>query len=396
MMAKTQFMRFKSLKLENGLTLKDFEIAYETHGTLNEKKDNVILVFHALSGGSHIAGTLERSDDDEKLNPKEYLRKHGCFKEPKGGWWDIAVGPGKAFDTNTYFVICANIIGGCYGSTGPCSINPETGKRYGSRFPVITVRDIARSQKMLIEKLGIKRLLAAVGMSTGGLPLLEWSITYPKSAELFIAIATSATRTRITLSRNNNQKYSITTDPNFGSGDYYGREWPSGWPIGGLKLARMLAHETYVDLDAREIKDEVVPNDRDIDRYNIQNPIESFMHREGNRFVQRFDANTFVKILDFTNAYDVKKAHRAKELFRAFTKVAGGEYLVISISDDYCFYPEESKELFDALEEAGVNAHYRIIHSSKGHDAFLVEGEKVNDAISPILGRAYARTRNVA
>ncbi len=395
MMAKTQFMRFGSLKLENGLMLKDFEIAYEAHGTLNEKKDNAILVFHALSGGSHIAKTLERSDDDERLSPKEYLGKYGYFKEPKDGWWDIAVGPGKAFDSDKHFIVCANMIGGCYGSTGPCSTNPETGKRYGSRFPVITVKDIARSQKMLMGRLGIKRLLAAVGVSTGGLPLLEWSIMYPKSAELFIAIATSATRTRITLSRNNNQKYSITTDPNFNSGDYYEREWPSGWPIEGLKLARMLAHETYVDLDAREIKNEVVPNDRDLDKYNIQNPIESFMHREGNRFVQRFDANTFVKVLDFTNTYDVKKAHGAKELYRAFRKVAG-EYLVISISDDYCFYPEESKELFDALDRAGVKAHYRIIHSSKGHDAFLVEGEKVNDAISPILNRAYDRTRNVA
>jgi homoserine O-acetyltransferase/O-succinyltransferase len=389
-MVKTIYVTFDKLILENGYKLSDFQIAYETHGVLNKKKDNAILIYHALSGGSHVFGDLERTSDDETLNPKEFLDKKGYFKEPKKGWWDIALGEGKAFDPSKYFIICANYIGGCYGSTGPSSINPKTAKRYSNRFPVITVKDIVKSQNMLLHHLGIDKLFCAAGGSFGGMCVLESSVSFPEMAHLYIPIATSAVRMNITISRNNNQKYAITRDPFYKNGNYYNCNWPNGWPVNGLKLARMIAHESYVDLDEKNISDEIIPNDKSIDTYEVKNPVESFMHNQGNRFIMRFDPNTYVKFLDAINLFDLLKNHDAKSLSGLFRN-SNSEFLVIGISNDYCFYESQSRDLANALSLAGKNVSYRVIDSKKGHDAFLCEEEQMNDYIKPVLDRSYSR-----
>jgi homoserine O-acetyltransferase len=395
---ETQHKQFKSLLLKSGVVLEDYTLTYTTHGKLNPKKDNAILLFHAFSGGSHCYGTLKRNEeignkpkkdeDIEKIDPKQYLEKFNQFREPKNGWWNALIGPRKAFDPEKYFIICANYLGGCYGSTGPCSINPKTGLRYASKFPVITMKDVVSSQKKLVESLGIEKLFAIAGGSVGGQCVLEWALSYPDSAELHVPIATCATRENIFVANNDLQKYSIMQDPNFNGGEFYNNPWPAGWPTTGLKVARMAAHITYINLDAKEVRTEIIPNDITLDPYEIRNPLESYFHSHGNNFLLRFDPNTYIKIVDAWSELDLLKEHNAKDLKELFSRCKNN-FLVVGLHKDYCMFEENSEIIWKALEKTAKSVQYKPIYTFKGHDAFLLEEEKMNDAIKPVLDRTY-------
>ena len=350
---------------DGGGKLDHAQVAYETYGTLNAAKDNAILVFHALSGSQHAAGfTSEVPGTDGRWTA-----------ECRDGWWDPYVGPGKALDTDRYFVICANYLGGCYGSTGPASIDPATGKRYGSRFPSVRTSDVVRSQEALIVSLGIEKLHAVVGSSVGGLMALNFATLLPSRVKIVMSVASGPRTTvlsRLTLFE---QVLAIENDPHFKGGDYY----DGAAPTVGLALARMVSHKTFVHLDAIEkrARRDVVQRTDQLGWYQVEHNVESYMLHQGKKFVKRFDANTYLRIADMWLKFDPlrdAKVASYDELF-ARSKAAGHHYLVFSIDSDFCFYPEEQAELTEHLERAGVSNMHITVHSSKGHDSFLLEPE---------------------
>lgn len=363
--------RFESLAtpeapfvFRSGETLEHVEIAYETYGELNEDRSNAILLFHAFSGSQHAAG----------INPA-VAKTPFWTQECVAGWWDPFIGPGKALDTNRYQVICANYLGGCYGSTGPSTVNPATGKPYGPAFPHVTVSDIVRSQAMLLDRLGIDRLLAVVGPSTGGLSAVTFATTYPDRVRLVIPIATGVRTTVLNRIILLEQILAIENDPLFRAGDYYG----SGAPETGLALARMISHKTFVHLDAiegRASRDVIQPEDR-FSWYQAHDHVESYMLHQGKKFTDRFDANTYLRICEAWSRYDPVVEGGAADTLELFgrSREADHQYLVFSIDEDYCFYPEEQAALVDHLKRASVPHLYFTVHSEKGHDSFLLEPE---------------------
>lgn len=386
---QTQFFTFatpdKPFMFDGGGRLDHAELAYETYGTLNAKADNAILVFHALSGNQHAAGftrevpgTSSRWTDD-------------C----QPGWWDLFVGPGKALDTNRYFVICANYLGGCYGSSGPASVDPATGKPHGSRFPSTRTSDVVRSQAALLDHLGISKLLAVVGASVGGLIALNFATLLPERVKLIISIASGPRTTvlsRLTLFE---QVLAIENDPHFKGGDYY----ESDAPTVGLALARMISHKTFVHLDAIEnrARRDVVQRTDQLGWYQVEHNVESYMLHQGKKFVKRFDANTYLRIADMWLKFDPlrdAKVTSYDELF-ARSKAAGHHYLVFSIDSDFCFYPEEQAELTKHLENAGVSNMHITVHSSKGHDSFLLEPELYTPHVVHTLEGRWRRVQDV-
>lgn len=360
-----------------GETLENVEIAYQSYGTLNADKSNAILLFHAFSGSQHVAGFNPGARD----NPY-------WTRECEDGWWDSFIGSGKAFDTDKYFVICANYLGGCYGSTGPSSINPATGKRYGSGFPNITVNDVVRSQALLLDKLGIGQLLAAVGPSTGGLACVSFATMFPERVRLVIPIATGVKTTVLNRIILLEQILAIENDPRFQSGEYY----ETGAPDTGLSLARMISHKTFVHLDAierRAGKDVVQPGDR-FSWYRAHDHVESYMLHQGKKFTDRFDANTYLRICEMWSRYDPVLEGGAKDSLELFSRSreAGHQYLVFGIDEDYCFYPEEQAALVEQLKNAEVPHLFLTVHSEKGHDSFLLEPELYTPHIQVMLQNA--------
>jgi len=361
----------------SGETLDHVEIAYETYGELNADRSNSILLFHAFSGSQHAAG----------INPG-VERTAFWTQECVPGWWDPFIGPGLALDTNRYHIICANYLGGCYGSTGPSSVNPATGKRHGSSFPHVTVSDIVRSQALLLDQLGITQLLAVIGPSTGGLGAVTFATSYPDRVRLVIPIATGVKTTVLNRIILLEQILSIENDPRFRAGEYY----ESGRPETGLALARMISHKTFVHLDAierRASKDVVHPEDR-FSWYEAHDHVESYMLHQGKKFTDRFDANTYLRICEAWSRYDPVReggAADAEALF-ARSREAGHQYLVFSIDEDYCFYPEEQAALVEHLKRASVPHLYFTVHSEKGHDSFLLEPELYTPHIQVMLRNA--------
>jgi homoserine O-acetyltransferase len=349
----------------SGEFLTNAQLAYETVGTLNEDKSNAILLFHAFSGSHHAAGFCPD-------NPASPFWTGECHF----GWWELFIGSGKAIDTDRFFVICANYIGGCYGSTGPSSINPETGKPYGSSFPHVGVNDIVRSQVRLLDALGIEKLHAVIGPSTGGLACINFATTFPERTSRVIPIATGMRTTVLNRIILLEQILAIENDPYFCGGDYYDK---GKRPDAGLTLARMMSHKTFVHLDAierRARKDVVLEEDR-LSWYQPNNHVESYMLHQGKKFTDRFDANTYLRICEMWSTYDPidqAGAGDIKELFSK-SKEAGHRYLVFSIDEDYCFYPEEQAALVKGLKRAGVDHMFITVHSEKGHDSFLLEPE---------------------
>lgn len=347
---------------QNGGSAGDITVAYETYGRLNAAGDNAILIFHALSGSAHVAGK-------DPVGPGTELWTEECHE----GWWDAFVGPGRAIDTNQYFVICANYIGGCYGSTGPSSINPETGKPWGSKFPYPTIGDIVDSQVRLLDRLGIRTLLAVVGASLGGFCVLDFAARYPLRVKCVVPIATGVRATVLTKALNFEQIYAIEEDRHFNGGDYY--EGPR--PNSGLTLARIISHKTFVSLslmESRARKAIVQPEDY-LSGYKLQHQLESYILHQGRKFVRRFDANSYLRIINAWQCFDLPRQLAKGNLQRALSRCVGQDWLLFSINSDSCFYPDEQSEIADALKASRIDYQHITVHSEKGHDSFLLEPE---------------------
>lgn len=356
--SETKILKIKEpITLKSGKTLESLEIAYETYGKLNKNKDNAILVLHALTGSAHAA----------------YKHKD----TGKTGWWDDMIGSGKAFDTDKYFIISSNVLGGCYGTTGPASINPKTEKPYALDFPVITIEDIVDVQKKLIDYLGIEKLIVAGG-SMGGMQALDWSIRYPDYVKSTILIATSARLNAQGIAFNAVARNAILTDKNFNNGDYYDKENPSS----GLSIARMIGHITYLCEEAmfkkfgREFKD--TPS---FD-FGIDFQVESYLQHQGKIFVDRFDANSYLYITKAVDYYDPIKEYGSLE--DAFKKT-NSRFLIISFSTDWLFTTTQSKQMVNALVSADKDVSFVELESKCGHDAFLLEFEKQTKIIKSFL-----------
>ncbi|HOO77311.1 MAG TPA: homoserine O-acetyltransferase [bacterium] len=362
----TRFFTFadsprKRFLLQNGRRLGPVTLAYETYGELSPRRDNAILLFHALSGSQHAAG----------FNPSVPGVAPLWRKENHAGWWNGFIGPGKALDTRQFFVVCANYLGGCYGSTGPRSLNPRTGKPYAGSFPEIGASDIVDSQIRLLDHLGIQTLQAAVGGSLGGMLALNLAVRYPSRARTIVVLASGMRVPVLQRILNLEQIYAIEEDPNFRGGDYYGGPLPRQ----GLTLARMISHKTLVSLDtlSRRAKREIPHPSRDIRRYRIGHRVESYMLHQGKTFVRRFDANTYLRIVSAWQHYDLAAAAGAKNASAAVRRCRGQRFLIFSIDTDVCFYPEEQALLAAELGKAAIPYQHITVHSSKGHDAFLLE-----------------------
>lgn len=363
--------------LAGGGSLPGVRIAYETWGQLNADKSNAILLFHALSGSHHVAGLNRAIEGTGKLWQEELHR----------GWWEEMVGPGKALDTDRYFVVCANYLGGCYGSTGPASINPDTGTPWGSRFPAISAADQVQVLSRLIDSLGIDQLHAVVGPSVGGLIALTYATLLPGRVRNVIPIASGFKTTVLNRLILFEQILAIENDPHFNGGDYYEGEAP----LYGLALARMVSHKTFVHLDAieRRARNEVVQQNDTLAWYQVQDPFQSYMLHQGKKFVQRFDANTYLRIIDLWSRYDAVReggVASPRELLGP-CREAGQRWLVFSIDSDFCFYPEEQAELVGHLEASGVENMHITVHSEKGHDSFLLEPDLYTPHIAWMLGK---------
>lgn len=362
---KTQTVTFEhELKLQSGAKLGPITLAYETYGQLNEDKSNAILILHALSGDAHVAGWHAPEDE-------------------KAGWWDNAVGAGKAFDTDKYFVICANVIGGCKGSTGPNCVNPATGKPYGMTFPVVTIADMVEAERLLIDHLRIEKLLTVTGGSMGGMQALQWAVAYPDRIRSAIVLASTARVSAQSIGLNEVARQAIYMDPNWRDGDYYGDK-PK--PDVGLALARMVGHITYMSEQSMRAKFGRHLQTREHYGYEFvtEFQVESYLKHQGNTFTKRFDANTFLYITKAIDYFDLSNGHR--DLADAFRNVTA-KMLVLSYSSDWLYPPEQSEEMVRALLQSGVDTTYVEIQSDYGHDAFLLEADRLESLSRDFLAK---------
>lgn len=351
-------------QLRRGGLLPEAVLAYETYGTLSPNKDNAILVFHALTGSQHMAGINKSVPSVEKLWTKDMWT----------GWWDNFVGPNKVIDTNKFYVVCANYLGGCYGSTGSMSINPETGKPYGGSFPWLTVSDSVDSQIKLLDALGIKKLHCVIGPSMGGMFALDLATRYPDRVEVVIPVATSAEISPLNRIYNFEQICAIEFDPAFNNGDYYGTEGPRK----GMTLARMICHKLFIDVDKLDdrVKGKLTGND-EFGQYKLTNKIESYLLHQGHKFEERFDANTYLCILGMLQSFDILAeagCNNYKELFSVCAENKQ-RYLVFGIDTDSFFTVPEQQKLVNDLQSAGVETKFVVVSSNKGHDSFLLESD---------------------
>ncbi|GAA0789884.1 homoserine O-succinyltransferase MetX [Marinobacterium sediminicola] len=352
------------LDLSCGRTLHSWDLMIETYGELNADRSNAILICHALSGHHHAAG-------------------YHSMEDRKPGWWDSAIGPGKAIDTNRFFVVSLNNLGGCHGSTGPISLNPDTGKPYGPDFPIMTVQDWVHSQALLADHLGIEQWAAVVGGSLGGMQALQWSISYPERLRHCVVIASAAKLSAQNIAFNEVARQAITKDPEFHDGHYYEHDTV---PRTGLMLARMVGHITYLSDDGmrekfgRELRDGKLSFD-----FNPQFEVESYLQYQGERFSSSFDANTYLlmtKALDYFDPAGEQGDNLAAALAPAQCK-----YLVASFTTDWRFSPERSRELVDALVAAGKPVSYAEIDAPQGHDAFLIPIPRYMEVFSSYMNR---------
>jgi len=366
----TLFEPPNELRLESGEKLGPITVAYETYGTLNEGRSNAVMICHALSGDAHVAGRHHPDD-------------------PKPGWWDDMVGPGKGFDTEKYFVICANVIGGCMGTTGPSSMNPRTGRPYGLAFPVVTIRDMVRVHRELLRYLEIDTLLSVSGGSMGGMQVLQWAIDYPDMVRSAIPIATAAQQSAQGIAFDVVGRRAIMSDPKWRGGNYYDFHDP---PIDGLALARMVGHITYLSEASMRRKFGRRLQDRARLGYDFSTEfqVESYLYYQGDKFTQRFDANTYLYISKAIDYFDLTNGKRS--LAEAFRNVRA-KFLVIAFTSDWLYPAEQSKEIVRALKANNVDVSYCEIESDYGHDAFLLEVEEERRLISNFLA-AVAREAN--
>jgi len=350
------------IELVCGQTLPCFDLVYETYGKLNAKRDNALLFCHALSGDHHAAG-------------------YHSMEDRKPGWWDNYIGPGKAFDTNRYFVVCPNNLGGCKGSTGPNTINPETGKFYGPDFPLFTVKDWVSSQKRLMDSIGINQWAAVVGGSLGGMQVIQWAIDYPDKLRHALIIAAAPRLSAQNIGFNEVARQAILSDPEFHGGHYY--EY-NVVPRRGLMLARMLGHITYLSDDAmraqfgRDLQTGRLSYD-----FDVQFQVESYLRYQGSSFVERFDANTYLLMTKALDYFD-PAADFENGLPEALSQTQA-RFLVISFTSDWRFAPARSTEIVKALTDAQRQVSYAEVESSEGHDAFLLPNSYYTDVLNAYM-----------
>ncbi len=364
------FVSIESFLFESGQSLAGFTLRYETYGRLNAAKDNVVVICHALSGDHHCAGIHAITDR-------------------KPGWWNNLIGPGKAVDTNRFFVLCSNCLGGCQGSTGPSSINPATGRPYGVTFPFVTIRDMVRAQKRLLDSLGITSIYAVVGGSMGGMQAVQWGIEYPKFVRRVLAMATTARESAQGIGFNEVGRQAIMQDPGWHNGDYA----KNGGPRVGLAIARMMAHITYVSdasMDRKFGRKTVKPKVSALDSmegipvapsvspvsytFDMQFEVESYLRYQGESFINRFDANTYLYITRAIDHFDLAAAYGSLE--KAFQLVEA-ETLVVGFTSDWLFPPQQNRDIALALLRTGKRASYAELDTDLGHDSFLLESEEL-------------------
>lgn len=357
--------------LECGAKLGPITIAYETCGKLNDDKSNAVLICHALSGDSHVAGYY--SEDDSKP-----------------GWWDIMVGPGKGIDTDKYFIICSNILGGCMGSTGPCTYHPKTVEPYGHDFPVVTIGDMVRAQKALLGHLGIKKILSVIGGSIGGMQVLEWSVRYPEMVVSAVPLATTTRHSALAIAFNEVARQAIMTDPNWNNGDYYAGPKPDI----GLAVARMIGHITYLSDESMRLKFGRRLQDKSDFSFNFDADfqVESYLRYQGAKFVDRFDANSFLYITKAADYFDLEKQHGSGSTVKAFSKT-GAKFLVVSFTSDWLYPTYQSKSMVKALKKNGLDVSFCEIEAQWGHDAFLLPSERLTLLLRSFLESTYSENR---
>ena len=354
------------IKLSCGMTLDNYELIYETYGKLNKNKDNAVLVCHALSGNQHVAGRHKKTD-----------------KHP--GWWDSLVGPGKPLNTNKFFVIGINNLGGNEGSTGPKSINPKTKKVWGSSFPIITVEDWVKTQKTLINYLGIQKLSSVIGGSLGGMQALEWNLQFPNEVKNTIIIAAAPNLTAQNIAFNEVARQSIITDPDFQKGNFYTKK---NKPKRGLRVARMLGHITYLSNDAMKSKFGRKKQNKDYQyNFNTEFEIESYLNYQGDKFAKEFDANTYIRMTKALDYYDPTKQNK-KKLSAVFKKIKS-KFLVISFTSDWRFSPARSKEIVKSLLDNNINVSYAEISAESGHDAFLMSDDHYHEILNSFFKNIF-------
>ena len=357
--------------LEAGGSIAPVDVEYETYGKLNAARDNAILIVHALSGDAHVAGW-----------DAEAKKKGRKWRARKPGWWDDMIGPGEPLDTEKYFVICSNVLGSCYGTTGPMDLDPHTGRPYGLRFPLVTVGDWVRLQALLLDHLGIDRIYAVIGGSLAGQQALEWALAFPDMVENAIILASSARLSPQGLAFNAVARHAILSDPNFNNGDYYGRSTPAE----GLAAARMLGHITYLSDEAmyrkfgRRLQGKSAPEFS----FGIEFEVESYLAYQGKSFVERFDANSYLYITRAMDYYDAARNWGGGELTAACSRI-NSRIMVVSFSSDWLYPPKECEELALAICRNGKPVTYVMVPSDYGHDAFLVETEALGDLVRNFL-----------
>ena len=354
------------LSLRSGATLDRFTLAYETYGRLNADGSNAILICHALSGDSHVAGYYT---DDPHEHP---------------GWWDDAVGPGKMFDTERFYVVCSNVLGGCQGSSGPSSIAPD-GRPYGARFPLVTVADMVEAQRHLLDRLGIPRLFAVAGGSMGAMQALQWAVAYPQRVETVLFLAGTHRSTAQQIAFNETGRQAIYADPHWNNGDYYDGPRPEA----GLALARMMAHITYMSEISMEQKFGRRLQGGTALSHTLNGPefaIESYLAYQGEKFVRRFDANSYLVITKAIDYFDIGADYG---WLRAALERARADFLVVTFSSDWLYPAWQGQELVEACQGARRGVEYQHVEAPFGHDSFLVEVEQMTDVVGGYLDRRW-------
>lgn len=364
---ETQIASFPSLMLDCGVTLLEVDVAYETYGQLNADRSNAILVLHAFSGDAHAAGISRHSGQP--------------------GWWSNMIGPGLAFDTDRYFVISSNVLGGCRGTTGPSSFDPTTGERYAMRFPVITIGDMVRLQKMLIDQLGIERLLAVTGGSMGGMQALEWSVAYPDAVAAAIPIAATARHSAQQIAFNEVGRQAIMADPDWNEGNYYDAKAPAR----GLAVARMVGHITYMSDASMRQKFGRRLRDRDAFGFDFSADfeVESYLRYRGSQFVNRFDANSYLYITKAMDYFDLAAGRGDERSLAAAFEKTRARFLVLSFTSDWLYPTYQSLETLTALRSRNIDAAFSELPSTYGHDAFLLEAKEQTEMIRGFLASVY-------
>jgi homoserine O-acetyltransferase/O-succinyltransferase len=363
-LVESQTVTFASLPLDCGVTLMNVDVAYETYGTLNDKRTNAILVTHAFSGDAHAAG----------ISPET----------GQPGWWSAMIGPGRGFDTNRYFVISSNVLGGCRGTTGPSSIDLATGEPYAMRFPVITIADMVRLQKMLIDHLGIEQLLAVAGGSMGGMQALEWAVAYPESVASVLPIATTTRHSAQQIAFNEVGRQAIMADPDWNEGNYYHLKPPAR----GLAVARMVGHITYMSDASMREKFGRRLRDKDVFGFDfsVDFEVESYLRYRGSQFVNRFDANSYLYITKAMDYCDVAAGHASLADAFGDSRV---RFLVLSFTSDWLYPTYQSLEMVGALRSRNADVAFAELPSTYGHDAFLLETKEQSDIVSGFLDSVF-------